>query len=100
MENNNITFSEAMYDPEAPDRKIVMKECFIQFDAWKDMGFNIRTICEAQLLAALEGIGELEDPREWRHFWRFAQEQAKKYDNRFLHLLEEKAAAMESDDSE
>jgi len=46
MENNNITFSEAMHDPEASDRNIVAHECFRQFDVWKDMGLNVRTICE------------------------------------------------------
>ena len=101
MESNRITFSEAMNDPEKPDRDIVIKETFYRFDAWRDIGFNIRTICEGMIIAALESGGaEIEDVHEARRFLRFAQEKAKHYDNKLLMMIEEKIAAMESGDSE
>jgi len=99
MENNNITFSELMHNPEEPDRKIVIYESFRQFNYWKEMGFNTRTICEGMLIAVLENCVQ-GDIDQTRNFLRYAQEKAKHYDEKLLFLIDENYKAMDDEESE
>jgi hypothetical protein len=97
MENNDITFSEVMHDPEKPDRDIVAHECFRQFDVWRDMGFNVRTICDGQLISALECIVMAENADISLKFLRYAQEKAKHYEGKLLLMIEEKLKTMDEE---